>query len=105
MASVAFWVPPETALRKKGCFFMNRRAMGTIPALEGIRVVDTTGAGDIFGGSAVWKLLQLGKAPDELGEAELREIVRFACASAGLSCTRSGGIQSVPALEEVEALL
>ena len=89
----------------KGCFFKNRNAEGWVPAMTGIRVIDTTGAGDIFGGSAVWGLLQSGRAPEDLDGEELRRIVRFACTSAGLSCTRSGGIQSVPALEEIEKAL
>ena len=89
----------------EGCFFKNQRAEGFVPALTGIHVIDTTGAGDIFGGSAVWKLLQLGKAPEDVSEAELLDIVRFACTCAGLSTTRSGGISSVPSLEEVLASL
>ena len=35
------------------------------------------------------------------GEKELEEIVRFACASAGLSTEKPGGISSVPAFEDV----
>lgn len=88
-----------------GCFFKNPRAEGMVPALSGIRAVDTTGAGDIFGGSALWKILELGIAPELLNEAQLREVVRFACASAGLSTTRPGGISSVPSLEEVLAVV
>ena len=84
-----------------GCYFSNGIATGKVPTLSGIQVKDTTGAGDIFGGSAVWKLLQLGKAPEALTEEELRDVVRFACASAGLSTTRPGGISSVPSCEEV----
>lgn len=84
-----------------GCFFCNRKASGKVPSLSGIQVVDTTGAGDIFGGSAVWKLLQTGKSPEDLDGAELQDIVRFACASAGLSTTKPGGISSVPRLEQV----
>jgi len=89
----------------KGCFFKNRKAEGMVPSLSGIKVVDTTGAGDIFGGSAVWSLLRTDKAPEDLTEEELRRIVRFACVSAGLSCTRSGGIPSVPDLEEIDRYL
>jgi len=84
-----------------GCFFQNALAEGRIPSLQGIKVIDTTGAGDIFGGSAVWKLLQYDKAPEALSEAQLRDIVHFACTSAGLSTTRSGGISSVPEYREV----
>lgn len=84
-----------------GCFFMNPIAQGQVPSLNGIHVVDTTGAGDIFGGSAVWKLLQLDKAPETLNESELRDIADFACTSAGLSTTKSGGISSVPEYSEI----
>ena len=87
----------------EGCFFKNAKAEGHVPSLNGIKVIDTTGAGDIFGGSALWKLLQTGKAPEALNEAELRDVVTFACTSAGLSTTRSGGISSVPAYSEVLA--
>lgn len=86
-----------------GCFFRNANASGKVPSLSGIKVIDTTGAGDIFGGSALWKLLQTGKAPQSLTEAELRGIVTFACTSAGLSTTRSGGISSVPEYSEILA--
>ncbi len=85
-----------------GCFFKNAMAQGKVPSLQGIKVKDTTGAGDIFGGSAVWKLLQMGVTPEKLHETQLREIVTFACTSAGLSTTKPGGISSVPDLSEVE---
>ena len=88
-----------------GCFFKNANAEGHVPSLSGIKVIDTTGAGDIFGGSAVWKLLQTGKAPEALTEAELRDIVSFACTAAGLSTTKSGGISSVPNYEDIAKVL
>ena len=84
-----------------GCYFRNAIACGHVDALQGISVVDTTGAGDIFGGSALYQILQTGVSPDALTESQLREIVRFACTAAGLSTTRHGGISSVPTLEEV----
>lgn len=89
----------------EGCFFKNAQAEGHVPSLSGIRVIDTTGAGDIFGGSAVYKLLQLGKRPEDLTREELAAITRFACTAAGLSTTRPGGISSVPEISRVEALL
>ena len=85
----------------QGCFFANGSAKGFVPSLQDIKVADTTGAGDIFGGSAVWKLLQLGKAPDELTEPELRDVTAFACTSAGLSTTKPGGISSVAQYDEI----
>ncbi len=88
-----------------GCYFKNAIAEGKVPSLKNIKVIDTTGAGDIFGGSAVWKLLQYGTDPATMDEETLRDVVRFACTSAGLSTTKSGGISSVPEYEEVTALL
>ncbi len=85
----------------EGCYFKNSISCGMVPSLKGIQVADTTGAGDIFGGSAVWKLLQLNKAVDTLSEQELREVVSFACTSAGLSTTKPGGISSVPDYQTV----
>ena len=93
-------------LGPKGCYAACRGgAEVSVPAPEGIRAVDTTGAGDIFGGSAMSRLLRLGKAPADLTGAELFSIARFACAAASLSTLKSGGITSVPDPAEVEALL
>jgi fructokinase len=85
-----------------GCFFKNAVAQGHVPSLADVHVVDTTGAGDIFGGSAVYQLLQHEKAPDALCEEELREVVRFACTAAGLSTEKSGGISSIPTAQDVQ---
>ena len=85
----------------QGCHYRNGVACGHVPSLSSITVVDTTGAGDIFGGSAVWKLLQTGKDPDKLSWAELEDVVRFACTAAGLSTTAPGGIPSIPEYEKV----
>lgn len=85
----------------EGCFFKNKQAEGMVPSLSGLEVIDTTGAGDIFGGSAVWKMLQYGIEPDKLEEGDLLDIVSFACTSAGLSTTKAGGISSIPEYETV----
>ncbi|MCQ2421333.1 MAG: carbohydrate kinase [Clostridia bacterium] len=87
----------------KGCWYQNQNACGMVPSLSDIKVIDTTGAGDIFGGSAVWKLLRTGKKPEELECEELTEIVTFACTAAGLSTTRPGGVSSIPEYDAVIA--
>ena len=88
-----------------GCFYKNANAQGMVASPKGIHVIDTTGAGDIFGGSALWQLLQLAKDPADLSEEELRRVVTFACTSASLSTTRPGGISSVPEMETVQSFL
>ena len=59
----------------------------------------------LFGGSAAYCRLSSGKAPEDLNEEELSAMGRFACAAAGLSVQRPGGISSVPGKEEILALL
>ena len=88
-----------------GCFYRTKSASGFVKALSGIAVKDTTGAGDIFGGSAMYGLLRAGGVPEKLTAEKLENIVSFACASAGLSTTRAGGISSVPERGEVEAAM
>ena len=78
-----------------GCEFASLRAQGHVDGLKGLTVTDTTGAGDIFGGCAVWRLLQSGKAPAALDESELRGIAEFACRVAGRSTEKSGGISAI----------
>ena len=88
-----------------GCHFATKSLTGFEKSLEGIKVIDTTGAGDIFGGSAMSALLDTGKAVEQLSLSELSRITAFACTAAGLSTTRPGGISSVPELAEVRAAL
>ena len=89
-------------LGPKGCYARTRHACVQVASPSGIQVKDTTGAGDIFGGSAMSRFLSLNKAPDELEENELEGIVRFACTAASLSTQVQGGITSVP--EEVDVI-
>ena len=92
-------------LGPKGCYAATRNCHVTVHSPSGIHVVDTTGAGDIFGGSAMSRFLKCGKAPADLTEDELKAIVSFACTAASLSTQKHGGITSVPSLEEVEQRL
>ena len=63
--------------------------------------VDTTGAGDIFGGSALHRLLDFRVPPEELDRGGLEEIARFAVTAASLSTQHPGGIPSIPELAQV----
>ena len=87
----------------EGAVYANRNAMGRVPGLANVQVVDTTGAGDIFGGSAIWKMLRTGKAPEALCGSEMADIARFACTAASLSTQKPGGVSSVPEYGDVIA--
>ena len=92
-------------LGPKGCHFANAQGSGEVASPSGVHVIDTTGAGDIFGGSAMSRFLKLNKAPGELTVEEMRAVTRFACCAATLSTQTHGGITSVVPEADVEALL
>ena len=78
-----------------GCLLKTRTASRRISGPK-VSAVDTTGAGDIFGGSAVSRLLDLDKQIAELTEADLHYIGAFATMAASLSTETLGGIPSIP---------
>ncbi|MCL2425465.1 MAG: carbohydrate kinase [Oscillospiraceae bacterium] len=69
-----------------------------------VKQVDTTGAGDIFGGSAISRFLKIGKNPEDLCDRDLEGIAKFATTAASLSTEKFGGILSVPDEPDVLAL-
>ena len=85
-----------------GCLLKTKDASFRAPAPK-VHPVDTTGAGDIFGGSALARLLDLNKDPDALTQGDLSYIGTYALMAASLSTERSGGIPSIPDKQAVLA--
>ena len=81
-------------LGPKGCLLKTANARRTVPGPK-VNPIDTTGAGDIFGGSAVSRLLELNKAIGDLTAEDLWYIGCFATTAASLSTEFSGGIPSI----------
>ncbi|MBR0410864.1 MAG: carbohydrate kinase [Eubacterium sp.] len=65
--------------------------------------IETTGAGDTFGGSALHFVLKYGL--DGFDEAKLKELLTFANAAASIVTTRKGALCVMPEEEEVAAFL
>ncbi len=82
-------------LGKNGSVAMTKSARGTAKCPK-VSPIDTTGAGDICGGSALSCLLDLDKPFDQLTQAELTAVAQFASTAASLSTEKSGGIPSIP---------
>lgn len=70
-----------------------------------VATVDTTGAGDSFLGSILYRILHAGKGLRELCAEEIDGFMQFANAAGSLVTTRKGAIRSMPDLEQIEALL
>lgn len=87
-------------LGPNGAYLKNKRGECYVQCPKVIPV-DTTGAGDIFGGSAVSKILAFDIAPSELSAEQLKGIGSFASTAASLSTEKAGGIPSIPSIEAV----
>lgn len=83
-----------------GCIIGNKNGTAQISSPR-VSPVDTTGAGDIFGGSAMSRLLYTGKQPEQLTVGEMKEIAGFAVTAASLSTQQFGGIPSIPEEQDV----
>ena len=84
-----------------GCVIASKKGIKQLPAYN-VDVVDTTGAGDCFFGSFLYKIISGGKAVEEYSIEELSEFADFANASASICAKGYGAIPSMPSLEEVE---
>lgn len=92
-------------LGPKGCYYSGNGFTGRVNTPSGIHPIDTTGAGDIFGGSVLSRILLLNKPISEMNGEELRHATAFACCAASLSTQNLGGISGVCPLHEVETKL
>lgn len=88
-------------LGPKGCIIGNKNGTAAVSPPR-VEPVDTTGAGDICGGSAMSRLLSLNKHPGQLTLEELKGVARFAVTAASLSTQQLGGIPSIPEEETVQ---
>ena len=68
-----------------------------------VQTIETTGAGDTFGGSSLNFLLEHDF--NNLTEEELGEMLTFANAAAAIVTTRKGAIKAMPEREEVNQLI
>lgn len=88
----------------KGAFLKNAVASCYVTCPK-VSPVDTTGAGDIFGGSALSRILKRNVPPEKMSREQLLEIGTFASTAASLSTEKQGGISSIPEEQDVLAHL
>ena len=65
--------------------------------------IETTGAGDTFGGCVLHYILEHGL--EDLTEDNLAEMLRFANAAAALITTRKGALRVMPSVEEIVSII
>ena len=89
-------------LGPNGAYLKNQNG-STYVKCPKVSPIDTTGAGDIFGGSAVSRLLKIGVHPSQLTAEQMHAVGSFASTAASLSTEKSGGIPSIPEEEVILA--
>lgn len=89
-------------LGKDGTLISTSEKTEIVPSIK-IKSIDSTGAGDAFVGSLLYKIASLDNAKELFKDFDtLREIVTFANKVGAIVCTKLGAIASLPTLEEVE---
>ncbi len=81
-------------LGEKGCYCKSKAGSFYTKSEQDVTPKDTTGAGDIFTGTAEALILQSGKQLCELSFEELKTITTKACTAATLSTLQHGGMLS-----------
>ena len=79
----------------KGCLVKSSEEEFHQPAMK-VKVVDTTGAGDVFRGAFAYGIFR--KWP-------LRKTAKFATIAAGIKCTKVGGRSGIPTIKKVLRML
>lgn len=82
-------------LGARGAMMVDGRQLYHEPGFR-VKVVDTTGAGDVFRGAFIVAVLRGDPSAD---------VVRFANAAAAISCARMGAMGGIPTVAEVRKLL
>ena len=80
---------------EKGMIYKKNNRITVMPSFS-VTAVDTTGAGDIFHGAFAYGLLK---------KMSIEDILKLSSAAAALSVCRTGGMTSIPELEEVKEFL
>lgn len=88
---------------KEGAFAYYQDLKVFVPGFCLGHTIDTTGAGDTFGGCVLNYVLEHGL--DALTESDLRAMLRFANAAAYLITTRRGALKVMPEKEQIERIL
>ena len=82
---------------EKGAYFANKEEQFHIPIINLLNpVVDTTGAGDAFNAGLAVALIE---------KKNIKDAIKFASVTAGLSTTKLGTANSMPSREAIDKLL
>lgn len=91
-------------LGAKGSYYRLSDHEGYVPGFS-VQAVDTTGAGDAFIGSLLYKILEYETALQQLEQQQMISMLTFANAGGAIVTTRKGALQSMPTANEINNLI
>lgn len=91
-------------LGKEGTLITDGTNLEIVKSIK-ITSIDSTGAGDAFVGSTLYKLALEDSKEVIKDFSKLKEIIKFANTVGAIVCTKLGAISALPTLEEVNELL
>ena len=91
-------------LGSKGVFYAAKQGFSGTLGVPEVKVADTTGAGDSFGGGLLYRLTRR-ENPLAFTKEELEKDISFANAVASLCVMKRGAIPALPDLAQVEAFM
>jgi len=96
LASIVEFAPyVVVTLGERGLLWKSPEAQGKMEALQ-VKLVDTTGAGDVFHGALCLAVAR---------RTEWREALHYASAAAALSCTKLGARPAIPTAAALQSFL
>ena len=87
-------------LGSKGSFYYHKNGYGYVVGRKS-KVVDTTGAGDTFFGSAVHQIIKKSISLDVFSKSDFEEILHLSNIAASLCIEKYGGIPSIPSKSDI----
>lgn len=88
---------------KDGAYIATKNDICYVSCIEGIKTVDTTGAGDCFCGAALSQLLDIDLDFNKLTPKKMQSVLEYANIAANLSTTKYGAIPSIPNISEIQS--
>ena len=90
---------------KEGAYVANKSEIRHAPALQTVKAIDTTGAGDCFMGAFLYCIIKSVQSFTDIPMDTLEKFALFANCAAAICVTKNGAIPSMPTIEEIKKLI
>ena len=90
------------SLGRNGSRAYSKSGYASVP-IAAANTIETTGAGDTFCGAVLGKILEYGMR--DFSDSELKDMLVFANAAAGIVTERKGALKVMPTMSEIAEMI